>query len=154
MLDKSSIAYQALSRASASHLRSREAWQPIIDALVETLAEHLDQPIAVDPDPLLVEQGLSLWLFPKETPAPTTWSGVLSARFREQGGLDVGFIQFIFDADRKSRIRSEKGDYITHILQATGPKPEWSDLGWEDDVYDEWDDVPFPEDNEDDEDDQ
>lgn len=146
-LDESSTVYEALSRATASHLRSREAWQPVIDALVETLAEHLGQPMEVDPDPMLVEQGLSLWIFADGTSAPTTWSGVLSARFREQGGLDVGFIQFIFDANGESRIRSEEGDFIAHILQATASKLDWIDLGWEEDTYDEWDDVPFPDDD-------
>jgi len=132
-----------LSCATATDLQSREASRRVIEAIVPTILEHLEEPVEVDADPQVTELGFSVWLF-AEHRSPHVWSGVLSGLLREEGGLNVGLVQFFFDARTQSRVRAEGGDYVTHVLRGDGQELRWKRVGWEPDVYGEWDDVPFP----------
>lgn len=146
-MDKSSIATvaEAVRGGTAEVFSSQQEWKAILNTLVQGLAEHLDQTMEVDPAPVCNEHGFSMWVFADESSLGTTWSGVLSGKFRDEKGLDVSFVQFIFDVRQKLRVRKDGSDYIVHLLVLDSDGVRWKHVGWQADDYDEWKDVPFPE---------
>lgn len=139
---------KVLKTCSASDFPRDTDWSSFVEQVLAMLKGHLDEGFEVDPEPVFNQHGFSMWLFaekPSTADVPTIWSGVLSGQFLDEGGINVGFCQFVFDVGRQERLRTSGGDLIVHVLNVESDgRPAWANLGWDIDEYDEWDGVPFP----------
>lgn len=128
---------------------AEEQWRVIVQEVLGELSHHLGESFEIDPDPNFFGKGFSLWLFsedPRGMSTPTTWSGVLSGRVIDPNWFSIEFSQFLFDRATRRRIQTDRGNYLAYIfLVKEGEMSKWRSLGWSPDEYDEWDDVPFPE---------
>ncbi len=135
----------AVSRGSTL---TASQWRAILADLTESLSVHLGVRIELDPEPEVFDDGFSMWVFLDEARphAPQTWSGVLSGRVAADGQFLIDLAQFVFVRATRERVEHPTGSYFVHsVLVREGQAPRWEQLGWHEDEYGEWEDVPYPE---------
>ena len=122
------------------------SWSAITREVLEDLRAYLGEGFEVDPEPFYDAEGFGIWLF-DERPRkdPVVWSAVLSGRAIDPGYFDICLSQFLFDRASQTRKRNSKGSVVVHGLPVKEcAVPRWQSFGWQEDDYEEWEDVPNP----------
>jgi hypothetical protein len=123
-------------------------WQVILANVTGELSAYLGVRLELDPEPEVFDDGFSMWVFLDEPRdhALQTWSGVLSGHVAAEGEFLIDLAQFVFVRATRERVEHSAGSTFVHsLLVREGQTPRWEQLGWHEDEYGEWEDVPFPE---------